>query len=101
MPRNANGDYSQPLPDVAAGDVISSGWANTTVGDLANSMTDSLDRQGRGGMLAPFQFADGLVGAPGATFANETTSGMYRAAAGDVRISVLGADIVRWNGGRM
>ena len=99
MPRDANGDYTKPLPDVVAGDVIQSGWANTTIADLEQAMTDSLDRNGRGGMLAPFLNADGVVNAPGITFANEPTSGIYRAAAGDFRMSVLGQDLTRWNSG--
>ena len=66
MARDANGVYTLPLPDVQANTTIQSVWANTTMDDIATALTDSLDRQGRGGMLAPFQFSDGAEAAPGA-----------------------------------
>lgn len=43
----------------------------------------------------PVAFPDGTIGAPAMTFANESSSGWYRAAAGDVRLSVLGADYIQ------
>lgn len=46
----------------------------------------------------PGAFPDGVVGAPGITFANEPTSGWYRAGAGDVRFSLLGVDFLKFNG---
>lgn len=99
MSRDSNGLYTLPLPSVISGEVVQASWANTTLDDVANSLTNSLDRQGRGGMLAPFAFADGNVGAPGATFSNETNSGLWRAGAGDVRMTIQGADLARWEGG--
>jgi hypothetical protein len=63
---------------------------NNTMADLAAEIQDSLSRSGKGGMSVAFKNADGTVGAPGITFSAETTSGMYRNAAGDLRISVLG-----------
>lgn len=96
MPRLSNGDYVLPLPDVVSGETITSSWANTTMNDIAASITDSLDREGRGGMNASFQFADGTQAAPGAAWSAETSTGFYRAAAGDLRVSVLGTDMFRW-----
>ena len=67
MPRDANGNYTLPAGNpVVSGSIITSAWANTTMSDVANALTDSLDRYGRGGMLAPFTFSDGTEGAPGA-----------------------------------
>lgn len=97
MGRLSNGDYQLPLPDVAPGTTIESVWANTTMNDIETALTDSLDRQGRGGMLAPLKFNDGAVGAPGMSWTAEPTSGFYRAALGDMRASVLATDVMRWN----
>jgi hypothetical protein len=44
-------------------------------------------------LTAPVRFFAGTRTAPGITFAGETTSGLYRAAAGDLRLSVLDQDI--------
>lgn len=96
MPRDSSGDYTLPLAPVVAGTTIDVAWANPTMDDIKQAMTDSLDRQGRGGMLAPFRFLDGTVGSPGITWTNETNTGIYRAGAGDMRITVSGSDILRW-----
>ena len=97
MPRDSSGDYDLPSGNpVAPGEVITSVWANTTMDDIAIALSDSLDRYGRGGMLAPFKFADGSIQAPGATWTNEPNTGLYRAAAGDLRMSVRSNDVMRW-----
>lgn len=93
MPRNSSGDYSLPAGNpVVTGTVISSTWANTTMEDLGDALTDSLSRSGDGGMLASFLLVSGAVGAPGLSWSVETTSGLYRAGAGDFRYSVSGSD---------
>ena len=46
-------------------------------------------------MLAPFPFVNGVVGAPGATFINDLTSGMWLADPGDVRFSAAGTEVMR------
>jgi len=52
MSRNSAGEYSLPAGNpVAASTVISSTWANPTMEDVANEITNSLDRNGRGGTL--------------------------------------------------
>ena len=97
MPRDSAGNYDLPPGNpVQSGEVISSAWANTTLDDVAVALTDSLDRQGRGGMLAPFQFDDGTNLEPGATWVNETTTGLYRFDGGDLRMAVLTQDVMRW-----
>jgi len=83
MPRNASGTYTLPSGNpVVAGTTIEASWANTTLNDVANELTNSLSRTGSGGMLAPFRLADGTLGAPGIAFLNETSSGLYRPSAG-------------------
>ncbi len=94
MPRNSSGTYSLYTPGnpVVSSTVISSTWANNTLADLAAALTDSLSRTGDGGMQAPLELTNGAIGAPALTWASETTSGWYRAAAGDFRFSVGGTD---------
>lgn len=96
MPRNASGTYTLPAGNpVVTGTLIESSWANTTLSDLADAMTDSLSRDGEGGMTAALRVVDGTVGAPGLAFVNETGSGLYRTAAGDYSFAVLGSQKIR------
>lgn len=93
MPRNSAGAYTLPAGNpVVTGTIISSTWANTTLADIGNEITQSLDRSGDGGMLAPLQLVAGAIGTPGLTWSLETTSGLYRAGAGDFRYSISGTD---------
>jgi len=96
MPRAADGTYSLPAGNpVVTLTVISSSWANSTLSDLSTAMTGSLARNGDGGMLAGLALFDGLIGAPGLTWGTESTSGLYRAGAGDFRWSVSAADVLK------
>jgi hypothetical protein len=96
MPRSTTGSYVLPSGNpVIAGTFVRSEWANTTMADLAVEIAGSLDRYGRGGMLGQFKAFNGTRGVPGISFANEPKSGFYRAAAGDLRLSVNDADIVQ------
>lgn len=93
MPRNSSGTYTLPAGNpVVTGTTISSTWANTTLSDIASEMTDSLDRSGKGAMLAALQLFSGVVGSPGLSWSAETTSGLYRAGAGDFRYSISSTD---------
>jgi hypothetical protein len=98
MPRDSNGNYTLPasVNPVVSGTTITSNWANTTLTDIAQGITDSLDRSGRGGMLAPFRLADGSVALPGLSFTNETSTGLSRPVAGQLSASVTGTEVVRW-----
>lgn len=97
MARDASGNFSLVAGNpVQSGEIIASTWANNTLNDVATALTDSLDRNGRGGMLAPFRFADGTNLLPGAAWVNETTTGFYRFDGGDLRITVLTQDVQRW-----
>jgi hypothetical protein len=98
MPRNASGTYTLPSGNpVVAGTTIEASWANTTLNDVANELTNSLSRTGSGGMLAPFRLADGTLGAPGIAFLNETSSGLYRPSASNVGIAVSGVNAMTWS----
>jgi hypothetical protein len=97
MPRDSAGNYSLVAGNpVQSGEVVSSSWANNTLDDVAVALSDSLDRNGRGGMLAPFRFSDGTNLLPGAAWVNETTTGFYRFDGGDLRVSILTQDVMRW-----
>ncbi len=97
MPRDASGNYTLPASGnpVVSGTAVSSVWANTTLADVAQGLTDSLDRSGRGSMTASFKSVDGSVALPGMTFGSETTTGMSRPSAGQLSFSVLGTEIFR------
>lgn len=98
MPRNASGTYTLPSGNpVVAGTTIEASWANTTLNDVANELTNSLSRTGAGGMLAPFRLSDGTLGAPGIAFLNETSSGLYRPSASNVGIAVSGVNAMTWS----
>jgi hypothetical protein len=92
MPRNSSGTYSLPTGNpVVSNTLIQSTWANTTMSDIGSSLTDSLDRFGRGSMQAPLKGIDGTAVAPAYSFSSEGTLGIYRAGAGVIGFSVAGA----------
>jgi hypothetical protein len=83
MPRNSSGVYTLPASNpVVPFTTIATSWANPTLSDIAGEITNSLDRNGRGGMLAPFRVFDGTISQPGLAFINETNLGFWRSAAG-------------------
>jgi hypothetical protein len=98
MPRNSAGVYNLPAAynPVVTDEFITSLWANTTLDDLAQAISNSLDRYGSGGMLAPFKNFDGTLAAPGVAFTNEGNTGLARLAAGELSVIVLGAAIVKF-----
>jgi hypothetical protein len=98
MPRNTStGVYSLPSGNpVVTNTTISSTWANTTLSDIGNEITYSLSRLGYGGMLAAFLNSDGTVSAPGISFTAENGTGFFRNAAGDLRVTLLGAVVARF-----
>jgi hypothetical protein len=98
MPRNSSGVYTLPGGNpVTPGDVIEAEWANTTLEDVANELTNSLSRTGAGGMLAPFRIADGNVSGPGLSYLNETNTGLYRSGSGSTWMSVLGVNTAQFS----
>ena len=98
MPRNGSGVYTLPAGNpVVPGTTIDSGWANDTLEDVANELTNSLSRTGAAGMLAPFRIADGNVTAPGLAFLNETNSGLYRSGSGSLWMSILGVNVAQYS----
>lgn len=96
MPRNASGIYSLPNPPRIPLTVITSLDENQTRDDIAAALTESLDRYGRGGMLAPMRFADGTIAAPGIAWLSEASMGFYRAGTNDMRLAIASTDIQQW-----
>jgi len=83
MPRDAAGNYTLPAGNpVVSGTTITSVWANATLPDIGAEITNSLSRNGQGGMLVPFRVLDGSVTEPAFSFTTETTLGWYRSNAG-------------------
>ena len=96
MPRNPSGDFNLSTSPVISGEVIEASWANTSFADVSAALTDSLSRSGQGNMSAAFLSIDGTKAAPGIAFVNEAGTGFYRPDAGDLYLSVLGVDYMRW-----
>ena len=97
MPRAISGVFSLVTPGnpVVSLDFITSAWANTTLSDLAQGVTDSLDRQGRGAMLAPFLAVAGTTAAPGVAFSAEPGTGISRLGTGGIAVSAIGVEVLR------
>ena len=101
MPRDTAGVYTIPGPALTLSPVpapngtIVSAEELFVRGDIAQALTDSLDRNGTGGMLAPFRVADGTQAAPGLAFLAEPGSGMYRISSGDWALAVQGTMVMQ------
>ena len=94
MARDGSGAHSLPGGNpVVTLTTIESVWANGTLVDISAELTNSLDRNGRGAMLAQFKAFDGTIAVPGVGWASEVSSGWYRAAAGDFRFAIGGIAI--------
>ena len=97
MSRNGSGTYTLPSGNpVVSGTLIEATWANTTLSDIASSLTDSLSRSGQGGMTAALRLFDGTSSVPGLAWGSETTTGFYRAGAGDTRLVVTGSQVMQF-----
>lgn len=95
MPRNSAGQYTPPAGNpVVTQTTVTSTWANLLVADLGTEIASSLDRSGRGGMLAPLKGVDGSVSAPAFSFTSESGTGFYRAGAGGLSAAILGAVVL-------
>ena len=96
MSRNGSGTYSLPSGNpVVSGTLIEASWANTTLSDIATALTGSLSRSAEGGMLAALRLYDGTSSVPGLAWGSETTTGWYRAGAGDMRLVVTGSEVMK------
>ncbi len=95
--RNSSGTFSLPAGNpVVSGTTVTSVWANSTLTDIGTELTSSLDRNGRGAMLAALQIVNGTVAAPSLTFASDLDTGMYRTGANDGALAAGGVRSFGW-----
>ena len=81
MPRDTSGTYLLPSGNpVASNTIIESAWANSTLTDIGQALTESLDRYGRSTMQKELYIVDGTALKPGLAFGAETTTGLFRKA---------------------
>jgi len=98
MPRQANGTYILPAGNpVASNTLITPTWANPTMSDIGNALSDSLSRSGLGGMTAALLLEDGLVNVPGLGFTLEANTGFYRPASRVLGVAVNGIQVAQFN----
>jgi hypothetical protein len=94
MPRNSSGNYTLPAGNpVVPNTLIETTWANPTMADIGAGITDSLDRYGRGGMLAQLKLADGTAAQPAFAFNSESSTGLFRLSAGVMNLAILGVTV--------
>jgi hypothetical protein len=67
--------------------------------DIGAELTNSLDRTGRGGMLAPFRIFDGTISQPGLGFNNEVGLGIWRSGTGVMQFVAAGVNLFRIDSG--
>lgn len=96
MARNSSGTYSRAAGPYTASTTILSASINSEMNDYGTEITDSLSRSGKGGMSAVLKGVDGAKAGPAFSFTSEATSGIYRAASNDVRLSISSNDIAQF-----
>lgn len=95
MSRDSGGTYTSPSGQFVAGTTILANTMNSKLNDLGEEITNSLDRNGKGGMLTYLRGVDGTINLPAYSFTAETTLGVRRAGTGDLRVSKDGSDILK------
>jgi hypothetical protein len=93
MPRDVAGIYTLPNVPVVAGTTILDSDENSTRDDMASEFTNSLDRNGRGPMLAALRVPDGAMVTPAYSFTGEVDSGLYRKTTEEIWMAVGGVDV--------
>lgn len=95
MPRDSGGTYTLPAGSTATtGTTILASELNTPLSDIASALTASLPVDGSKGMSGALKAANGSASTPSFTFGSETNSGFYRNGAGDIRASIVTADVM-------
>jgi len=96
MARNGSGSYIPPAGNpVATGTVIQATWANSTITDIGNEITNSLPRDGQAPMSAPLKLTDGSASNPSLTFNSESSTGFYRPGASNLAAAISGTEALR------
>jgi hypothetical protein len=94
--RSNAGTYTLPQSPFVSGTVISSATMNSQFGDIAQSLTESLDRNGRGPMLAPLRVQNGSNTAPSLSFNNDQDTGLYLVGDANPAVTVAGTKRQEW-----
>jgi len=94
--RDASGNFSLSGYNPTAATTIEVSWATGWLADVGTEITDSLSRDGNGGMRAALECYAGTKALPGMSFGDEPSSGLYRASAGNIRFSLLNTDLVTY-----
>lgn len=81
MPYNGSGSFTI-LNLFVPNTTILSASVNQNFTDIATGLSDCLTRDGQAGMTAIFKAVSGSVSAPGISFNNDATSGLYLSASG-------------------
>lgn len=97
MSRNSSGIYSLPVSSYVSGTVIKSADMNSNLSDIATALTQSISSNGLTNLTAPIKAFDGIVAAPGYTFASDLTTGVYRVNAGVIGIATSGGQVGTFN----
>lgn len=77
MPRNSNGDYVLPSASFQPNTTVSSSAVNADFSDIATTLTDSVASNGVTSITAPLKNPAGTSSAPGISFEDDTSSGIY------------------------
>jgi hypothetical protein len=95
--RNSSGTHTLASGNpVVSGTSISTTWANNTLGDISQALTDSLDRNGKGGMLSPLRVPNGSLSAPTLSWTNDTDTGLYLVGDAQPAMTVAGTQRQAW-----
>ncbi len=89
MPYNGNGVFSI-LNIFLPGTTILSTPVNSNFSDIASGLSDVLTRDGQAGMTAQLKAIAGTVSAPGVSFTNDLTTGMYLSNTGELSFTAAG-----------
>ncbi len=92
MARNGSGVETIPNT-LVSGTTITASALNQNFVDLGAEITNSVAADGQTTITAPIKFANGTAGAPSVTFASDTDTGFFRAAANSIGIAAGGASI--------
>lgn len=93
MPFNGSGVFSI-LNVFLPNTTILSTPMNSNFTDIAAGLSDVLTRDGQAGMTAQLKAIAGTVGAPGITFTNDVTTGLYLSNTGE--LSATAAGVRQW-----
>lgn len=95
MARDGSGKYIFPQGNPVIKDtIVSSTWANTTMKDLGDELTNSLPRDGQAPMLRPLRHSKGTYNEPSITFNDDVITGLYLKQSGTLALTATANDVL-------